>query len=683
MHTDLFLDFETFSEVDIEEKGGMAYALDDSTIPICMSWGFEEGPISLWTPDQGIPPEVFDHVTSGRAIYAHNATFDYRIWNYICVRDFDWPEWTLDQTVDTMALCQCYGLPGALDKAGQALNVDFPKMAGKALIKRCCQPQPIKRGKKIIGYRHPHPTDARDAVQFQQLYKYAKRDTQSMREIVSKLPRRRLIPIEHEIWKMTFMMNEVGLPCDPAEVKAIVERINEFLETESSRLHTITKYFLSSPYQYAKIKTFCAKNGFPIDNCQGDYLNDLLDDPDLEIPDIVREVLTLQQTLGKTSTAKFKAFNNLMVPSPNGDPDDYRVHDTFCYHGAGPGRWAGRGVQPQNFPRAKSKDPEGSIAKFINREPIEDPIDAAKKLVRSIVKAPKGYKIIVSDYSSIENRILAWIAGDQKTLDRFAAGHDQYIDMASARYHVPYEEIAKGYISNIQAYKDMRQMGKVIILGCGYGMGWETFKKTAWKQFRLYMTEAEAKMAVNTYRDVYYLVPECWKGLQLAAIRAIKTGKRQTYGLITFGTAVVNRIRWLAMRLPSGKAIYYNSPGVEYRPIPKFENSGPVATVVNYGVNPYSKKWGKLALIPGRITENAVQGTAREVMAHGMLNVKNRTSHIQLIGTVHDEALGLIPEKRATSLALEEFNKNLCDIPWAKDCPIKAEGFIDSRYKKV
>lgn len=683
MSTDLFLDFETFSEVDIEEKGGMAYALDDSTIPICMSWGFVDGPISLWTPDIDMPSEVLDHVAAGKLIYAHNATFDYRIWNYICVRDFGWPEWTLNQTIDTMALCQCYGLPGALDKAGWALQVEFPKMAGKALINRCCKPQPMKRGKKIIGYRHPHPTDARDGAQFNELYKYAVRDTESMREIVAKLPRRKLIPIEHEIWKMTFMMNEVGLPCDPNEVRAIVEQINSFLEVESSRLHTITKYFLSSPYQYAKIKQFCKNHNFPIENCQGDYLSDLLDDPDQKIPDIVREVLTLQQTLGKTSTAKFRAFNNYMVPTLNGDPDDWRVHDTFCYHGAGPGRWAGRGVQPQNFPRAKHDNPEGEIAKFMNREPIADPIDTAKRLVRSIVKAPKGYKIIVSDYSSIENRILAWIAGDQKTLDRFKTGYDQYIDMASARYHVPYEEIKEGCDKHEQFYIDMRQMGKVIILGCGYGMGWETFKKTAWKQFRLYMTEPEARVAVNTYRQVYYLVPETWKALQLAAIRAIKTGNRQTHGLITFGVAVVNRIKWLAMRLPSGKAIYYNSPSVEYRPIPKYEESGPVATIMNYGVNPYSKKWGKLALIPGRVTENAVQGTAREVMAQGMLNVVERTSHIKLIGTVHDEALGLIPENRATSLALEEFNRNLCDVPWAKSCPIKAEGFIDTRYKKV
>lgn len=679
---DLFLDFETFSEVDIKERGGMAYARDDSTVPICMSYGFEGGPVELWTPDKDLPAQVEDHVGEGRTVYAHNAAFDYRIWNYKCTEEFGWPEWTLNQTVDTMALCQCYGLPGSLDKAGWALNVDFPKMAGKTLIKRCCQPQPIKNGKKIVGYRNPHPTDARDAVHFTKLYKYGIRDTESMRAIVDKLPRRKLIPIEHEIWKMTFHMNNEGLPCNPLEVRAIMERINEFLVVESARLRTITGRFLNSPYQYAKIKQFCKNKGFEIENCQGDYLEDLLDNPELTIPDIVRQVLTLQQILGKTSTAKFRAFNNYMVPNLEGPLDDWRVHDTFCYHGAGPGRWAGRGVQPQNFPRAKSEDPEGSIAKFMNKEPIEDPIDLAKKLVRSIVKAPQGMKLIVSDYSSIENRILAWIAGDQATLDRFSKGYDQYCDMASARYNIPYAEIKAGHDAHIQRYSNMRQMGKVIILGCGYGMGWETFKKTAWKQFRLLMTDDEAKLAVNTYRSTYHLVPTCWKQLQLAAIRAIRTGKRQTYGRITFGTSTVNGCNWLAMRLPSGKAIYYNSPSVEFKHIPKFEHRDPVATVMNFGVNPYSKKWGKLALIPGRITENAVQGTAREVMAQGMLNVQKRTSHIKLIGTVHDEALGLIPAPRATPLALEEFNKNLCDVPWAKSCPITAAGFIDNRYRK-
>ena len=372
-----------------------------------------------------------------------------------------------------------------------------------------------------------------------------------------------------------------------------------------------------------------------------------------------------------------------MVPASEEDEDDWRVHDTFCYHGAGPGRWAGRGVQPQNFPRAKSDDPEGSIAKFINGDPIEDPIDSAKKLVRSIVKAPKGYKIMVSDYSSIENRLLAWIAGDAKTLERFVKGHDQYIDMASARYGIPYEEIRAGCADGIQRFADMRQMGKVIILGCGYGMGWETFKKTAWKQFRLLISDEDAKIAVNVYRSTYYLVPETWKQLQLAAIRAIKTGTRQTYGLITFGTAAVRGTRWLAMLLPSGKSIYYHSPSVEYRHIPKFEHKDKVPTVMNWGINSYSKKWSKLALIPGRITENAVQGTAREVMAQGMLNVQNRTPQVKLMGTVHDEALSLIPNALATQDSLDEFNRNLCDVSWASTCPIKAEGFIDTRYKKA
>ena len=370
-----------------------------------------------------------------------------------------------------------------------------------------------------------------------------------------------------------------------------------------------------------------------------------------------------------------------MTPGPL---SSYWVHDNLVFHGAGPGRWSAKGIQMHNFPRVKIKteDAQILIERFVNGEKIEDPIAVAKKLIRGMIKAPKGWRIMVADYNSIENRDIAWLADDTPTLDLFRAGFDQYCDMASSRYRVPYEEIRAGHKAHISKYSDMRQMGKVIILGCGFGMGWETFVATAKKQFKMIIPGEEAKLAVKAYRDRYILVVQLWKDLKLAATRAVLSGEKQTVRLITFGTFVRNGIKWLAMQLPSGKCVYYMKPRVESHYIPKYEEMGRVPTIVHEGVNSHSKKWSNLKLIPGRITENAVQGTAREQMAQGMLNVESRLPLVRLLGTVHDEAISLIKESDIYDDTLDKFCSVLCDIDWAKDCPLSADGYIDYRYKK-
>jgi DNA polymerase len=335
-----------------------------------------------------------------------------------------------------------------------------------------------------------------------------------------------------------------------------------------------------------------------------------------------------------------------------------------------------------NLPRLSVPDPEAAIEDFMMGREIDDPVGKAKALIRPIVKAPKDEVLIVSDYSSIENVLLAWEAGDLITLQRFREGFDQYVDMASSRYNRTYEDIWESYLDGDPIAKSQRQMGKVIILGCGYGMGWEKFMETAKLQFGMIVSEEDARIAVTAYRTKYYLVKQLWDELKKAAIRAVISDERQKYGLITFGTFRKNGIKWLAMQLPSGKSIYYCRPTIEEHYIPKFEEMGPVPTITHWGTDPYTKKWSRLKLIPGRITENAVQGTAREVMARGMLNVQERMPEAKLIGTVHDEALARMKRKFVTDETLPTFDSHLCDIPWAKDCPIRAKGYIATRYKK-
>jgi DNA polymerase bacteriophage-type len=313
---------------------------------------------------------------------------------------------------------------------------------------------------------------------------------------------------------------------------------------------------------------------------------------------------------------------------------------------------------------------------------IENPLKIGKALIRPMIKAPKGWSIIVSDYSGIENRLLAWLAEDTETLQDFKNGVDQYITMAAARYNIDYQAIFEGHEREDKYYSGLRQMGKVIVLGCGYQMGKKKFKSTAWDQFKLEVSLEEADLAVKAYRAKYYLVKELWNGLKNAAARTVITGQRNTYKRITFGLAKVNGIIWLAMKLPSGKCIYYMDPKVKHFLIPDYEEMGPVPCVTHLGTDPDTKQFTRLRLTPGRLTENATQGSAREVMGHGMQNVRDHMPEVKQIASVHDEGIGLIRNDDIRPDTLTTFNYHLCNVPRASDAQLSSKAWIGPRYKK-
>lgn len=680
----LFIDFETYSAVDIKEAGGMAYASDDSTQIICLAWAFDEEEPSLWTVSSGpLPERVVKHVKEGGKVVAFNATFDWRIWNKVGARDFNWPSISLSQVADAQALCAGYQLPQNLADAGAALEIPMPKdAAGKAYVKACCIPN--KNGEQ------PFPTGSTTAS-FQGLFRYCLRDVVAMQQIVYKLPRQELIPQEQKIWELTVEMNSAGLPVDLSSVIAIYEYLQKYIAKTVVELPLLTGGAVTTPGQIARIIAWCASQSFIIPNLQAETVE--LAIAKTNTPERVRRILELRQELGRSSTAKYKKIAEQAVVDLSGQA---YVYDNVRYHGAGPGRWTGQGFQMHNLPRLGVKDickerklrqkdlidvipeppnyedPETWTEMFKAGVLIADPVRVAKALIRPMICAPKGYVIAVADYSSIENRLLAKAADDYQTLEDFNNGLDQYITMASARFGVPYSEVTD----------EQRRVGKVIILGCGYGMGGRKFRTTAALQAGLDLSEEEAKASVNAYRDRYPLVKSLWAHLRNAAAETVISGSKRRYKNTTFGVFSRNGIKWLAMQLPTGKSLYYMNPTIKDEFIPDYEYMGSVPTITHSGINPYTKKWSRLKLIPGRITENLIQGTAREVMANGMLNVKARMLQMKLIGSVHDEALALVREEDATDETMSDFIHNLCDVDFVPGCPIKAVGFYTKRYKK-
>lgn len=699
----LFIDFETCSELDIKVVGTERYLRHPSARPVCMSFSLDGAPATLWVntwfhsnPEsvlstyrvyqdmpkrrslEILPSEVINALRDPELkVYAHNALFDFRVWNYLCVRLFGWPPLRLEQMEDTMAICQYMSLPASLDKAGEALGAATQKTAGTRLINLTCSPQPVKEKRVVTSYRKPDLFDARDTQNFVGLFEYCINDTDTLVAILDALPCKQLPVREKEIWLMTAEINLKGLPVRKEEIDAINTRLDIFQKEKKDELLKLTGGKLYSGSQYAAIKKYCDSLGYPIDNCQGDYLAEKVGDP--EMPEHIRSVLSIALILGKSSTAKYRKIQDHMLPCET--HGGHVVRDTLCYHGASTGRWSGRGIQPQNFPGVVSRFPEDDMGFFTLGLPIDDPVMKSKLLLRASIVAPEGRCIIAADYSAIENVVLAWIAGDEASLDDFRAGRKQYITMAVAIFGGTYDAlkaaIADGDKDALLRYK----IGKALVLGCGYGMGAKKFRETASTVFKLDLTEEAAEEYVAQYREHYYKNVECWYGLKNAATRAVISGAPQTFRLITYRTAKFNGLTWLMCVLPNGKKLFYPDPKIEERYIPGYKNAGKQSTLTHMGGNSVSKKWERMSLIPGRTAENVVQATSREIMAEGMLNVRGRMKgEVELRGTVHDEALGLCPEGRPELLG--QMIKHLCDVPWAVGCPIKAAGYTDKRFKK-
>ena len=636
----IIVDFETYSEVDIG-CGAYKYAHDSSTDIVCLAYKVNDKPTQLWLPDKPVPQEFWD----AERIYAHNALFDYLIWREVGTFRYGFPERTLDTWIDTIAIANRVGLPSALDKLSVILDLGHKKnKEGAYLIKEICRPD--DQGERPIVYE----------AQLQRFYQYCIDDVNATYDLLKALPMERLQPTEHKIWLLTQYMNLYGLPVDIETVRILSTYVQEQTNEQIKLMPKLTNKAVQKPTQVKAIRDWCATQGVHLPDLTAATVAATLENAD--IPEKVRQVLELRDMFGNSSVAKYEKIKDYHI---NG-----RVHDTLQYYGAHTGRWAGRGIQPQNFPRYSTKNIDQVIDDIRNFRPIDNAPLVAKGLVRAMICAPRGKKLMVCDFSSIENRVIAYLSGDKDTLKKFAEGFDQYIDMAAYLYGKRYDDV------DVEGPE--RQMGKVIILGCGFGMGWKTFQKTAAK-WGIKLKDYEAKDAVDAFRARYSLVARAWYTLYECAKETVR-GYPQEYGHIRY-TVVVDRNgrNWLVCYIkPSQRAIYYMEP--------KIDEEGQLTVM---GTNPYTKKWQRDALKPGVMLQNPTQGFARDIMAEGMLNVENQLKQVELIGTVHDEAIAEVDDEYATPAYLDAYSRALCrtadNRAWP-GLPLEAKGYIAQRYRK-
>lgn len=639
----LYLDFETKSDVSLPTHGLQRYIRGtEADILMCGYRTDEMKQAKVWVAGRPLPYE-FKNIRDF-TVYAHNAEFDWTIWNTLG-KHYGLPTWRLSQTVDVMALCARYTLPLNLAKAGAVLNCKIQKdSGGKGLIKKiCCPPFEYTR------------------AEWDDFIYYAARDVDSMVEIIRSLPADTLSTKEQEYWVMTKRINAIGLPVDYKLSALIGEIMTVFADEQLKFLPDLTDGLITKVTQTARIKTFCHNNGIQIPNVQAETVAKLLEDHENGInllPAKVYDVLFMRKELSASSTSRYLRLANMHY---NG-----RIYGILVYYGANKtGRYASWDYQIHNMPRAKSKKPYTLISKFKNLSIIEDhsdgnPVLAARKLMRPMIKASKGKLLAVLDYSAIEYILLMWVVDDYAAVHRFAQGLDQYKDMASAIYNIPYDAVVPS----------QRQFGKALELGCGYGLGGVGFQDNA-AGWGIFLSLDESYRAVNLYRTHHPKVPKFWYRSKDMMVNAVlDPGTEYTYKKCTYRVVKDRNHRsWMRLGLPSGRALFYMEPSV------MDDKYGPVPT--HMGMNPTTKQWQRLKLIPGRITENIIQATARDILCYGKKQMQD--NGIKVVASIHDETISeVLPKTDLSILARLMCMKE----DWAKDIPLRADGYIAKRYRK-
>lgn len=641
----LFIDFETFSRVDLPKVGSEKYAYHESTEIICLAYGFSKEAIKLWTPDAPLPSIIRRHVDSGLPVRAWNIEFDFNIWNGVGKR-FGFPEMKIDQIFCTMSDALALGLPASLEKCGEALKLDILKdKRGKQLITLLSKPRKPTKNKN-----YDRITKEIAPELFQEMYSYCVRDVQSEIEIFENLPWK-LTDSELNLFRLTVLINQRGLPIDLELATAVIQAKNEYIKRKDEYVLLITNGELENTNSRLQSLRWIQKFEPWFENYQKAYLRNNFEKIKNEN---VKEFIKIRLELGRTPIKKFDFIINAETKG--------RIKGNLFFHKASTGRWAGKGFQMQNLPRDSHDEPEKLIEKFKSGD-IENlsVINEAIKLIRSTITAPKNKKLIVSDFSGIENRVLAWFVGDKIAMQNFENNVDQYKIEASKIYNVDYDEVTK----------EQRTLGKIAVLSCNYMGGAKVFKSQCDVFGVKDMTEEKAKEIVTSYRDNNPKIKNLWRGIEKAAIEAIENNCVSSCFKIKFAKVK----NFLRMKLPSGRMINYYNPKIKMIQTPWGTMR---KCLTHFGVNSLTNKFEERIATQGILTENAIQAIARDFLSEAMIRIEN--AGYSIIGTVHDE---IVSEVDKDFGSVSHFSQLMKNKPlWALDCPIDVETYESKRFKK-
>lgn len=644
------IDYETRSRQDIKKVGAHRYAEDPSTQIWCLFYRINSGDLKYWRPFDDDPEELLSLVRKGGIIKGHNIAFERAIWNTICVPEFDWPKLTIEQTRCTAAKAAALALPRALGDVGNVLELSKVKDdEGHRVMLQMAKPRKPSKLNPKEWYD--------DSERLSKLFSYCGDDVLSEEAVDNRIID--LKKSEQELWILDQRINDRGVHVDMEAVNAALELLADYKTKLNDRLAEITGGVVTRATQTARLKDWMQEKGVVMPNMQATTVDDWVAKG--KLPDDVLEALRIRQKLNKSSTGKYDAIKRSVCK-------DGRVHELVMFHGASTGRWSGKRVQTQNLPKGIIKDMDSAVELIKGKclDSIESEIGELMSVLSSAVRgmfvAAPGKDLLVADYAAIEARVLFWHAYEEKGLDIFRQGEDIYKDMASDIYDVLISEINK----------EQRAMGKQAILGLGYQMWYEKFMATC-EKYGIEIEEEFAKQVVLSYRNKYRGVTGLWKAAEDCAIEAVQN-KGQT--------VICGRNQWryidefLFCKLPSKRCLAYYKPMVDE--VMKYDKPAWALSYMGIDSTKGSQKWERVSTYGGKLTENIVQATARDLLAHALKKCEEKGYPV--VFHVHDEIVAEVPEGFGS---VEEFEAILEDTPkWAEGCPIAAEGWRGKRYRK-
>jgi DNA polymerase len=634
------IDFETRSEIDLPDVGLDIYANDPSTEVLCIAFGTTPQNVVVREPEdiRVALDELLGHVKAGGKIQAWNAMFEYAIWNCVCVPKYGWPPLKLEQCIDSMAVAAANNVPQSLGDASIFMDAQHQKdTRGRYLIQKLCKPH-----KGVFN---------NDPELMREMFDYCAQDVRTEMAIVANL--RPLTDAEQDVWTLTQRINLRGVPVDYNElhnaVLAVV-RAQDALDNECLALTGC------KPSERAKLLNWLNAQGAGLEDLTAKTVSAKLVDTNLS--DKVRRALELRQEGSQTSVAKYAKMLEIQREG--------RIRNTLVYHGASTGRWASRGgLNLQNIARPTISDEEIEIAIPRVFNEALGTMGELSSLVRSGIKAPDGKTFVDVDFSSIENRVGVYLAGQTDKVELFRKGLDEYKVFASeSLYRVPYDEVTK----------EQRQVSKSAVLGAMFGQGAKGLVKYA-EGMGVNISEAQAKAAVDGYRMSYEKVKNLWAQCEGAVIQAVENPGNPFRAGSKLILKVAKNALW--MKLPSGRLICWQRPQLELLTTP-WGQQKPGVTV--HSQNTYTRQWSRNALIGSSIFQSAVQGTARDCLAVAMLNLEQ--AGYEVINSIHDEVLLLVEEQSAESALADVVNIMTTPPTWAPDFPLAAEGWFGTRYRK-
>lgn len=692
------IDFETRSRADLSAIGAWAYSLDPSTEVTCVGWGdgvyFNQWRMGrIWPKDT-----LFDLIHGPFLFEAHNAFFEMAIWNNVCVARMGWPEIDFSRWRCSAAKAALNSLPRDLENAGAAMRLKVTKDTGEgksALTK-------IMRPRRDGSWED-------DEATWQTMLRYNETDVLSEIELSDSLPE--MSAMELEVWRFTERMNMRGFHVDVPGARMAVKLAGEYARRLTGEFQELTD--LDTAGQRAKFIVWLAGQGTVISNTQAGTLDKLLASGHDTLKPRAYRAITIVRELGMSSIKKYRTMLGYADP-------DGRVRGGFLYCGAAAtGRHAGRGVQPQNFPRAAIvKDPEVAWAaihqgSLETLELMAPPIELLSGALRGCICAPPGRRLIWADFAQIEARDVFWLAGEERALEVFRSGRDMYCVMAATIY---------GRVIT-KADELERFLGKQAVLALGFGAGYVKFLVHCrtlgapaftmrqsrdiakdeyldmadwiyhedWHNVKKQIPDASrerdlhqlvmTRVIVNKYRRQYKdSVIKLWRDLE----NAFKGAIRNDVYVARVGKLTVRRHdeRRVQVVLPSGRPLTYWDPKIsddaqtstwksEYR-----ANTGGRITYMGHE----DGQWATRDTYGGKLTENAVQASARDIMVEACLRLERHPPYDEIVGIVHDE---VICEVDANAYDMETYLNIMRESPsWCMDLPIEVEGKSGKRYRK-